>query len=150
MQSDANKAASRRLYEEVFGQGHLEVADEILAPDAISHGPGLQPVVGTDGIKGQALVLRGAFPDLATHLEDQLADGDRVCSRWSATGTHTCELRMPGVVLPPTGKPIAFEEIRIDRFRDGRIVESWFMPDRLTLWQALGLSIPAPAARHTD
>jgi predicted ester cyclase len=150
MQSDANKAASRRLYEEVFGQGHLEVADEILAPDAVSHGPGMPPVIGTDGIKGPALVLRGAFPDLATRLEDQLADGDRVCSRWSASGTHTGELRMPGVALPPSGKPIAFGEIRIDRYRDGRIVESWFLPDRLTLWQTLGLSIPAPAARHTE
>jgi predicted ester cyclase len=139
MQVEANKSASRRLYEEVFGLGHVEVADEIMAPDAVSHGPGSPPLTGTDQIKRQAMVLRGAFPDLTTRCEDQIAEGDRVCTRWHATGVHTGELRMPGVAMPPTGKPIEFEEIRIDRYAGGRIVESWFIPDRLTLWQALGL-----------
>ena len=146
MQVEANKAASRRLYEEVFGLGHLDVADEIMSPDAVSHGPGSPPSIGTEQIKRQSAVLRGAYPDLTTNCEDQIAEGDRVCTRWHATGTHTGELRMPAVLLPPTGKPIEFEEIRIDRYAGGRIVESWFIPDRLTLWQALGL-VHAPATR---
>lgn len=146
MQVEANKEASRRLYEEVFGLGHVDVADELIAAGAISHGPGAPPVTGTDQIKRQAQLLRGAFPDLAVTLVDQLAEGDRVCSRWSAKGTHTGELRLPGAAMPPTGKPIAFEEIRIDRYEGGRIVESWFIPDRLSLWQSLGL-VQAPAAR---
>lgn len=152
MDGEANRAASKRLYEEVFGLGHVDVADEILAPDVISHGPGSPPVAGTEQIKRQAAVLRGAFPDLAVELADQFSSGDRVCSRWSARGTHTGELVMPGAALPPTGRPIAFEEIRIDRYRDGRIAESWFIPDRLSLWQALGLvqpvSIPTPSDRR--
>src|SRR5215831_13378971 len=106
MQVEANRAASRRLYEEVFGLGHIEVADEIMAPDAVSHGPGSPPVIGTDQIKRQAMVLRGAFPDLTTRCEDQVAEGDRVCSRWHATGTHAGDLRMPGVSMPPSGKAI--------------------------------------------
>lgn len=146
MQVEANKAASRRLYEEVFGLGHVDVADELMAADAISHGPGAPPVTGTDQIKRQAMLLRGAFPDLTATLVDQLAEADRVCSRWSATGTHIGELRLPGAAMPPTGKPIAFEEMRIDRYAGGRIVESWFIPDRLSLWQSLGL-VQTPAAR---
>ncbi len=146
MQIEANKAASRRLYEEVFGHGHVDVADEIMAPDAVCHCPGSPPNIGTDQIKRQALVLRGAFPDLVTRCEEQIAEGDRVCTRWHATGTHTGDLRMPGAAMPPSGKPIEFEEIRIDRYAGGRIVESWFIPDRLTLWQALGL-VQAPATR---
>ena len=51
---------------------------------------------------------------------------------------------MPAGTVPPTGRSIAFDEIRIDRCAGGGIVESWFIPDRLGLWQQLGL-IPAPA-----
>ena len=58
------KAASRRLYVEVFGAGSLDAADEIMAVSCISHGPGIPPVVGTDPIKQQAKLLRGAVPDL--------------------------------------------------------------------------------------
>jgi predicted ester cyclase len=50
---------------------------------------------------------------------------------------------MPTGALPPTGGRIAFDEFRIDRHAGGRIVEAWFMPDRMTLWQQLGL-LPAP------
>jgi len=142
---EENSAASRRLYEEVFGRGNFEVADEILAADMISHGPGSPPLVGTEQIKLQAALLRGAFPDLTVTLEDQFAAGDRVCSRWSSTGTHTGDLAMPTGTLPATGCSIAFVEIRIDRYAGGRIVESWFIPDRFSLWRTLGL-LPRPLA----
>lgn len=143
MSIEQNKAMSRRLYIEVFGRGNVDAADEILAADCISHGPGTPPTIGTAQIKRQAGVLRTAIPDLQTELEDQLAEGDRVASRWRGSGTHTGPLLMPGLSLPPTNRSIAFSEIRIDRFAAGRIVESWFLPDRLTLWQQLGI-VPAP------
>jgi predicted ester cyclase len=133
------KAASRRLYEAVFGRGELAAADEILAPDCLSHAAGLPPVTGTDAIKLQATILRAAFPDLAVALLDQLGEGDRVASRWQGSGTHSGPMSMPGgTALPPTGRHVSWEEIRIDRFADGRIVESWFIPDRLGLMLALG------------
>jgi predicted ester cyclase len=142
-----HKGLSRRLYEEVFGLGRLEAADEILSPDCVSHGPGTPPTIGTDGIKRQATILRTAFPDLRVSLDDQLAEGDRVASRWTGSGTHSGPLTLPAGPLPPTGARIAFGEIRIDRFADGRIVESWFLPDRFTLWQQLGLLPAAPPPR---
>jgi predicted ester cyclase len=141
-----HKVRSRRLYQEVFGLGQLEAADELMSPDCVSHGPGTPPAVGTDGIKRQATLLRTAFPDLQVTLEDQLAEGDRVASRWTGSGTHTGPLMLPQGPVPPTGTRIAFGEIRIDRFANGRIVESWFLPDRFTLWQQLGLlAEPAPS-----
>jgi predicted ester cyclase len=136
---DANKAASRRLYEEVFGRGNLDAADEIMAPDIVNHGPGSPPLVGTDQIRRQAQRLRGAFLDFTAILHDQVAEGDRVCSRWTGRGTHTKDMELPTGVVPASGRTIAFDEIRIDRYSDGRIVESWFIPDRFSLWQALGL-----------
>ena len=139
------KGLSRSLYVEVFGAGNLDAADRILAPDCVSHGPGTPPELGVDPIKRQAAVLRGAVPDLRVTLEDQVGEGDRVASRWSASGTNNGPLRAPGGSVPPTGRSIAFSEIRIDRFDHGQIVESWFLPDRLSLWQQLGL-IPAPGS----
>jgi predicted ester cyclase len=99
--------------------------------------------MGTESIKRQAIVLRTAIPDLQVALEDQLADGDRVASRWRGSGTNTGVLRLPTGEVRPTGIAIEFEEIRIDRFVGDRIVESWFLPDRLRLWQQLGL-VPMP------
>ena len=148
MSLDHNKALARRLYEEVFGRGNLAAADEILAEDSVSHGPGAPPAVGSAGIKAQAVLLRTALPDLKATLNDQLAEGDRVASRWTGSGTHTGALALPSGPLEPTGRAVSFDEIRIDRFADGRIVESWFIPDRLTLWQQWGL-IPESAAQRS-
>jgi predicted ester cyclase len=134
----ANKKLAGRLYEEVFARGNLATADEILAPDCVSHGPGMPPRIGTDDIKRQAALLREAAPDLAVALEDQVAEGDRVASRWRAFGTHTGNLVLStGGSLPPTGRRFEFSEIRIDRIAGGRIVESWFIPDRAGLMQQL-------------
>jgi len=144
MSHDEQKAMSRRLYEEVFGRGNLAAADEIMTADAVSHGPGTPPVTGTEQIKRQAMLLRTAMPDLEVILNDQLAERDRVASRWMGRGTHTGALNLMGTSIAASGKQIVFDEIRIDRYEGGRIVESWFIPDRMTLWQQLGL-IPSPA-----
>jgi predicted ester cyclase len=136
---DAQKTLARKLYEEVFGRGNLDAADEIMAPDCVSHGPGAPPATGTDQIKRQAHRLRTAIPDLETVLNDQVGEGDRVVSRWTGRGTFTGPLMLPNGPVEPTGRPISFDEIRVDRFEDGRIVESWFIPDRFTLWQQMGV-----------
>jgi predicted ester cyclase len=141
--TEQNKAMSARLYLEIFGSGHFDVADEILSGDCVSHAADAPPRTGTEGIKLQAALLRRAIPDLQTTLEDQLAEGDRVASRWRGSGTNTGELRMGDLVVPPTGRKVSFGEMRIDRFEGGRIVESWFIPDRLSLWQQLGM-LPSP------
>jgi predicted ester cyclase len=146
---ERQKELARRLYMEVFGAGNLAAADDILSPDCVARAADAPPRVGTDGIKQQAVLLRTAIPDLAVSLEDQVAEDDRVVSRWRGTGTHSGDLRLPTGTVPPTGSRIDFGEIRIDRFEGGRIVESWFIPDRLALWRQLGLvpdsNRPSPA-----
>jgi len=141
MSSDvhANKQRSYLLYEEIFGRGNYETADELMAADIINHGPGVPPTRGTEGIKRQAALLRTAIPDLETVLNDQIADGDRVASRWTGRGTHTGPLNLPSGTVAATGNSISFDEIRIDRHADSRIVESWWIPDRFTFWAQLGL-----------
>lgn len=143
--SKRNKALSRRLYEEIFGRGNLEVADEILADSCVSHGPGAPPATGSEGIKRQATLLRAAIPDLAVTLHDQLSEGDRVASRWTGSGAHTGQITLPSGPVPATGNHVSFDELRVDRHSEGRIVESWFIPDRMTLWTQFGL-LPSSGA----
>ena len=145
MSTEHNKALSQELYEAVFGRGDLGAADRVMAAGCVSHPPGLPPAVGTDALKLQAQVLRAAFPDLVVTLLGQVGEGDRVASHWKGEGTHTGPMSMPGgAALQPTGRRVAFEEMRVDRFEDGQIVESWFIPDRLGLMAALGVQGPAP------
>ena len=145
---EASKRRSRRLYEEIFGQGNYGAADELMAAGIINHGPGSPPVPGTEGIKQQAALLRAAIPDLRITLNDQFGERDRVVSRWTGSGTHTGPLNLPTGPVAATGNSIAFDEIRIDRHAVGQIAESWWIPDRFTLWAQLGLlpARPAPAA----
>ena len=139
-----NKERSQRLYNEIFGKGNFAAADELMAADIVNHGPGSPPVPGTEGIKRQAALLRTAMPDLEVILNDQVGERDRVASRWTGCGTHTGPLNLPAGPVPATGNAISFEEIRIDRHAGGRIVESWWIPDRFSLWSQLGLLPAAP------
>jgi predicted ester cyclase len=148
-QVEVNKDRSRRLYEEIFGQGNYAAADDLMAAGVVNHGPGSPPVLGTEGIKRQAALLRTAIPDLHVTLDDQFGHQDRVVSRWTGSGTHSGPLMLPTGTVDGTGRSISFGEIRIDRHADRRIAESWWIPDRFTLWQQFGL-LPAAAERPAD
>jgi len=147
-EAEANLERSRRLYEEIFGNGNYAAADELMAAGIVNHGPGSAPVPGTAGIKRQAALLRTAIPDLRITLHDQFGHEDRVVSRWTGSGTHTGPLTLPAGTVEATGNSISFDEMRIDRHAGGRIAESWWIPDRFTLWQQLGLlpDQPIPSA----
>jgi predicted ester cyclase len=148
-ESETNKERSRRLYEEIFGRGNYAAADDLMAAGIVNHGPGSPPAVGSEGIKRQAALLRTAIPDLRVTLNDQFGHGDRVVSRWTGSGTHSGPLTPPAGTVEGTGRGISFDEIRIDRHAGGRIAESWWIPDRFTLWQQLGL-LPAPPGQPAD
>jgi steroid delta-isomerase-like uncharacterized protein len=139
--SAENKALARRLVEEALNAGRLEVVDELVASDFVEHDPSLpEEVRGPAGVKELIAGYRAAFPDIHITIEDQIADGDYVVSRWSGTGTHQGEL----MGMPATGKQATVTGITIDRIADGRIAESWDNWDTLGMMQQLG-AIPAPA-----
>jgi hypothetical protein len=103
MSTEANKAIIRRLFKEAFGQGNLAVLDEIIAPNQVNGGPGALPELpsGPEGTKMLITAYRNAFPDLHFTIDEQIAEGNTVVTRWTAHGTHNGEL----AGLPPTGKP---------------------------------------------
>jgi predicted ester cyclase len=120
------------IIEEAFSKGNLAVLDDIIAPNAIEHQPGLQP--GPEGLKGAIRFLRSVFPDFTLTVEDFTVDGDKVWARLRARGTHLGEL----MGRPATGLPIDIDVIDVCRFEHGMLVEHWGVPDRFTQLQQLG------------
>ena len=140
--SEANKAIARRFIEEAFNKGNMAALDEIVAPGHTNTGPGSIPGLppGPEGSKQIVSVYRNAFPDIHITVEDQIADGDKVASRWTARGTHKGEL----TGIPPTGKSAVVTGMCIDRIVNGKIVESWGIFDQLGMLTQLGVMPPPP------
>jgi steroid delta-isomerase-like uncharacterized protein len=137
--SEEHRALARRVVEEIYNSGDLDVADEIYAPDCILHDPSLpENLRGPEGIKHYAGMYRNAFPDLRVTIEEEICEGDRMAMRWTARGTHTGDL----MGIPPTGKPMVVSGVTLGRSAGGRIVEEWFQSDDLGMMQQLGL-VPA-------
>lgn len=139
MTSEHNKALARRWTEELWSQGQLAVADEIIASDYVRHDPGDPfPARGPEDVKRIVSMLRAMLPDLRLELQDMIADRDKVVSRYTATATDT-----EGYMgMPPTGKVIHTSAIQIFRFANGKIAESWAVRDDLGTLRQLGQMTP--------
>ena len=141
MSTEENKALLRRSVEEVFSaQGDIAVADEIFAPDYVGHNPtDPQDVRGPEGAKELASMYRSAFPDVRLSIEEQVAEEDRVVTRWIANGTHQGEM----MGIAPTGNQVRVEGITISHIQEGKILQEWELFDTLGLMQQLG-AVPTP------
>jgi steroid delta-isomerase-like uncharacterized protein len=136
------KALIRREYEETHNRGNLEAAAEFIAPDYVGHHAGSADVHGPDGYRRVLAAARAAFPDLHFTVDDQLAEGDKVATRFTYRGTHRGTFRG----IPPTGKSFAATGIRISRIERGKVAEDWVARDMLGALQQLGI-VPPPEAR---
>lgn len=143
--SQQNVKQVRRAIEEIWNRGNYALLDEFVTRDIVIHGSTPdQDIHGADGIEAFYAMLRGAFPNLHFEIEDQVAAGDRVVTRWLAHGTHQGEF----AGIPPTGRRIVMSGIDIDRFVGGKVVECWPQADQLSVLQQLGaLRSPEPVAR---
>jgi steroid delta-isomerase-like uncharacterized protein len=133
--SERNKAATRAEFD-VWSSGEIERLDELVAPDVVHHDPyDPNAAEGLVGLKRTIEVNRRAFPDMQLTVEDQIAEGDRVVTRWRGEMTHTGELGG----APPTGRRVTITGITIERFEDGKIVEAWRNMDTLGLLRGIGV-----------
>ncbi len=141
--SAENKALVRRLFEEIWNKGNLSVADQIFATNYIHHDPSTPDFGrGPESEKKRATLYRTAFPDLQLAIEDLVAEGDRVVTRWTARGTHRGELRG----IAPTGKQFTVTGISIVRLSGGKLVEGWVNWDAQGLMEQLGVRAAAAGA----
>jgi predicted ester cyclase len=135
--SEENKATVRRFLEEGFGQGKTELVDEVLRSDFVCYDPNSETgeISGAQTIKGEIEYFRNAVPDLTYTVEDQVAEGDKVVTRYTASGTHQGEF----FGVAGTGNRVEFTGIQIDRFDEsGKLVEEWPEYDLLGAMYQLG------------
>jgi predicted ester cyclase len=136
-----NVATSRRILEEAFGEGDLEVIDEVCAENFVNHDP-MAGDQDRETVKQTIASYREAFPDLSFTIEDALDCGDKVVLRWTGRGTFEHEL----MGMQPTGErgePV--QGITIDRYEGGKLAESWSQWDTLQFMRDIG-ALPEQAA----
>ena len=134
--SEQNKTVVRRLVDELWNKGNLQVADELIAPDYIHHDDSTPDLgKGPESEKKRVNLYRTAFHDLRLNIEDLLADGETVVARWSCRGVHKGELSG----IAPTGKQFAITGVTIARFANGKMVEGFVNWDALGLMRQLGV-----------
>lgn len=137
--STANRELSRR-FTELFSTGDEALAEEILASDVVFHGTaGDGELRGIDAMKQFVAGYRRAFPDAHSTVEDQIAEGDKVVTRWRARGTHRGQLGP----IAATDRQFEMDGITIERVASGRIAEVWVARDELGLLGELGV-LPEP------
>jgi steroid delta-isomerase-like uncharacterized protein len=128
--AEENKAIFRRYAEEVGNQHNFEIVDQIFER-YIAHQPdGSTLQRGPQDVKRFQGEFFSAFPDFHINIEEQIAEGDKVVSRYTMRGTHQGDFRG----MAPTGKEIEIKGVTIFRFSpEGKVVETWDSYDQLSL-----------------
>jgi steroid delta-isomerase-like uncharacterized protein len=139
--SEENKALARRSWE-VVTEGSLDTLEdvfaEVYANNFILHEAD-EDIVGIEGLTQFVSMIRSAIPDLRVTIEDDMAEGDKVVTRWIGQGTHQGEL----MGIAPTGNRVTFTGITIHRIEDTKIVEEWSNWDALGVMHQIGVD-PSP------
>jgi predicted ester cyclase len=124
-----NKEVIQQLYNECLNKKNMALLTKFVSDDYI----GLLGKKGTAGFEEPIAPLFKAFPDLQYHIEDMVAEDDKVVVRWKIQGTHTAQLRY----FAPTGKTITNDGLAIYKLKDGKIIGTQVLTDRLGFLQAL-------------
>ena len=126
----------QRTWIDALNRGDISVADTVFATDCVIHINGSpQRNLSIAGFKQMMSGLLAAFPDLHVTVEDQIAAGDKVTTRWVAVGTNTAAFGS----VPATGRQVRVDGLILDRVADGRVVERWEQWDQMGMMQQLGL-----------
>lgn len=130
------KELSRRILDEVWNHQNLDAVDEMIAATFVQHDPQSPRVVsGVEGYRRFVQYYLTAFPDCHFTVEDQIAEGQTVMTRWTVTSTHTGNLGS----IPATGRRSTVTGITCSRVENGKFVESWTNWDTLGMIQQLGV-----------
>ena len=144
MSTEENKAVVQRWFSEVVSNGDMSSLDELCAvchPAFVMVQGVVEPAPqGISGLKELIGRLRTAFPDLTATVEEQVAEGDKVVSRVTMSGTHQGEF----MGIPATGKSFTVGGASIWEVRGGQLISEWVSWDSMSMLQQLGV-VPAPA-----
>ena len=136
MSTAANKAIVRRFHTGLWA-GDLTVVDELLAADYTS------PMGQAEEIKASVAGALAIVPDLKLVIHEMIAEGDKVVTRWTMSGTNQGPARLPdGMLLPPPGQPYSYTGITINQVVDGKIVSDVFENSWNEMLLRMGVTLP--------
>jgi steroid delta-isomerase-like uncharacterized protein len=130
-----NVSVIARFLEEVINQGRLEQADELVAVDFVELDPLPGQRQGREGLKEVIGMMRAAFPDIHWVVEETVASGDKVVTRFTWTGTH----RGTFLGVPASGRSVSVKGVVIDRLAAGKMADSRILMDNFMMMQQLGV-----------
>ncbi|GAA4021981.1 ester cyclase [Streptomyces sp. NBC_01352] len=133
-----NRGVARAFFEEA-GRGEPEAVFERCTDDYVDHDPANPQDLGLRGAREEYAGWRRSF-DFSFRVDDQVAEADRVCTRWTWTGRHTGEF----LGVAATGQEVTMTGTTWHRFRDGSICEGWWQYDRAGLLEQLGAVAQTP------
>jgi steroid delta-isomerase-like uncharacterized protein len=136
-----NSAIVRRFIEETINQGQIDSAVKFAWEDVVEQVPFPGQGPGLEGLKDVLRGMRAGFPDLYFSVEEQIAEGDKVVTRFEWTGTHRGEF----LGVAATGRSVKVWGVVIDRLQSGRIKDTRIIMDTLGLMMQLGV-FPPPEA----
>lgn len=140
MSIETNKSLAERYFREIMSQGKTGLVDELFTADCeltITTRP--DPMKGRDGVRFFVNAVREGFPDVEFTVAQQVAEGDKVLSRWNLKGTHTGSF----LGIPPSGRAVTDHGHDVFHMKDGRIHRVWVNEDALGLMKQIGV-IPEP------
>ena len=137
-----NAALVRQMIETVLNGRDLEAMERYVAEDFVELDPAPWQGPGRDGLRQVFFGLFESFPDMHWTIEEQIANNEKVVSRFTWTATHLG----PFAGIPATGKTLKVKGVVIDRFVDGMMVESRILSDDLGMLNQLGIVPSASAA----
>ncbi len=139
--ADDLKALHSRALDETINQGNLDVVDELVSPGYVMRDPNAPADLrGPEQLKAYIKSIREAFPDIRIRVDEQVGEGNRVVTVWTATGTHRGTFNG----IPATGKGATVRGVTITRWEGGKVVDEFQLGDNLGLLQQLGV-IPTMA-----
>ncbi|MHB9755618.1 flavin reductase [Streptomyces sp. BYX5S] len=135
-------ARLRAAWDAAWNRGEVDALDAVLSPGYVRRrGP-----AGTSqdraGFKESISMVRAAFPDLRTEIEDLVVDGDRLAVRWRSTGRHTDTF----LGVPATGRPVEVSGATFAVFDGDTVTEESVTFDSRQLLEALGIITTAHEA----
>jgi steroid delta-isomerase-like uncharacterized protein len=139
MTTDVNKKVVQ-AHMDAWNKFDPNAFDELFAPGYVHHDPNQPEVRDLQGLKQFAHAIWTAYPDFNGRIDRVIGEGDLVAKQYTANGTHKGEF----AGLPPSGNKVSFTGVTIYRFENGKIAESWWNYDVMSVMQQIG-AIPAPA-----
>jgi steroid delta-isomerase-like uncharacterized protein len=132
MSIESNKALIRRYFDS-WNANDVDALNELIAENAIDHMAYEGQPTGLEGYRDFYRTWHSAFPGFRAEIEDMIAEGDRVATRWTFRGRHLGEYD----AIAPTGREVSFVAVSIQRIENGLVAEEWYIADTVEFMRQL-------------